>query len=239
MDEKNIFYYPGRPDGLGNRIEQLIGIQKYCEINNSKCIYLWNNDGHRKYDIFIKFDDIEIVKNTTNDSTILQKAKMRKCPLVRNKEPFVKFNFTFSIPHIDYDTIIHIRATDRITNHVQSKDFSTIEDLVILINKTINYINTEKSISNFTIVSDDISLKEYMKNKIHKKYVELSYNFNINKDWLDFYYLTKPKNNVIMCSQFSSYSITASILGNKPLLIFKTSLESNLPRYKVDIKIID
>lgn len=234
MDEKNIFYYPGRSDGLGNRIEQLIGIQKYCEINNSKCIYLWNNGGHRKYDIFIKFDDIKIVRKFTEEN-IKNSCKGNR---VRNKEPFVKFNFTFSIPHIDYDTIIHIRATDRISNHVQSKDFSTIEDLVILINKTINYINTEKSISNFTIVSDDISLKEYMKNKIHKKYVELSYNFNINKDWLDFYYLTKPKNNVIMCSQFSSYSITASILGNKPLLIFKTSLESNLPRYKADIKII-
>lgn len=235
MDEKNIFYYQGRPDGLGNRIEQLIGIQKYCEINNSKCIYLWNNGGHRKYDIFIKFDDIKIVRKFTEEN-IKNSCKRNS---VRNKEPFVKFNFTFKIPNINYDTIIHIRATDRIVEHAQNEDYSTKNELVTLINKTINYVNSEQSISTFTIVSDNISLKEYMKNKIHKKYVELSYNFNIHKDWLDFYYLTKPKNNIIMCSKFSSYSITASILGNKPLLIFKTSLKSNLPRYKADIKIID
>ena len=220
-------------------MEQLIGIQKYCEINNCKCIYLWNNKGFRKYDIFIKFDDIKILKNTTNESSILQKAKMRKCPLVKNKEPFVKFNFTFSIPHIDYDTIIHIRATDRIVQHVHD-EFSTKEELMTMINKTINYVNSEKSISTFTIVSDDISLKEYMKNKIHKKYVELSYNFDIHKDWLDFYYLTKPKNNVIMCSKFSSYSICASILGNKPLLLFKTSMKADsLANTQPDLKIID
>jgi hypothetical protein len=237
MDEKNIFCYEGRPDGLGNRIDQLISIQKYCEINNCKCIYLWNNGGWRKYDIFVKFDDINIVKNFT------EKNKKNICQenTVTNKKPFVKFNFTFSIPNINYDTIIHIRATDRIVEHLHSEDFSTKNELVTLINKTINYVNSEKSISTFTIVSDDISFKEYMKNKIHKKYVELSYNFDIHKDWLDFYYLTKPKNNVIMCSKFSSYSICASILGNKPLLIFKNSLKSESARMfdNADIKIID
>ena len=237
MDEKNIFCYTGRPDGLGNRIDQLISIQKYCEINNCKCIYLWNNRSFRKYDICIKFKNIEIIKNFTKEML----KKICQVPLVRNKGYLVKYQFTFNIPNINYDTIIHIRATDRIVNHVHSEDFSTKNELVTLINKTINYVNSEKSISTFTIVSDDISLKEYMKNKIHKKYVELSYNFDIHKDWLDFYYLTKPKNNVIMCSKFSSYSICASILGNKPLLIFKNSLksESVCMLCNADIKIID
>ena len=42
-----------------------------------------------------------------------------------------------------------------------------------------------------------------------------------------------------MCSQFSSFSLTASILGNKKIAVFKNSLKSNLPRYKADICIID
>ena len=32
-------YFLGRPDGIGNRIEQLIKIQEYCIKNNMKCIY--------------------------------------------------------------------------------------------------------------------------------------------------------------------------------------------------------
>ena len=42
--------------------------------------------------------------------------------------------------------------------------------------------------------------------------------YDINKDWLDFYYLTKPEKYIIMCSQFSSYSLCASILGNKKIV---------------------
>ena len=49
----------------------------------------------------------------------------------------------------------------------------------------------------------------------------------------------KAKKNILMCCKFSSYSITASILANKPLLCFKQSLDSNLPRYKAKIQFID
>lgn len=59
------------------------------------------------------------------------------------------------------------------------------------------------------------------------------------QDWLDFYYLTKPEKYILMCSNFSSYSICASILGNKKLLVLKNSLKSNLSRYNANISIID
>ena len=78
-----------------------------------------------------------------------------------------------------------------------------------------------------------------MKNKIKKTYIDLSYDYNIPIDWLDYYYLTRATKNIIMCCKFSSYSITASILSNKKLLIFRESLNSNLPRYNADIEIIN
>ena len=31
--------FSGRPDGIGNRIEQLINIQEYCIENNLQCNY--------------------------------------------------------------------------------------------------------------------------------------------------------------------------------------------------------
>ena len=57
MENNEVFHFIGRPDGLGNRIEELINIQEFCETNNKKCVYIWNNSQARKYDIFIHFDN--------------------------------------------------------------------------------------------------------------------------------------------------------------------------------------
>jgi hypothetical protein len=45
----DIFYFIGRPDGIGNRIEQLIKLQEYCKKINVKCIYIWVNSSFRNY----------------------------------------------------------------------------------------------------------------------------------------------------------------------------------------------
>ena len=57
----------GRPDGIGNRIEQLINIQEYCIENNSQCNYIWNNSNFRNYLPLISFDNIEIVNNNNDN----------------------------------------------------------------------------------------------------------------------------------------------------------------------------
>ena len=57
----NKVWYSGRPDGIGNRIEQLIRIQEYCTENKLQCNYIWNNSYRRTYSPLISFDNIEIV----------------------------------------------------------------------------------------------------------------------------------------------------------------------------------
>ena len=237
MENNEVFHFIGRPDGLGNRIEELINIQEFCETNNKKCVYIWNNSQARKYDIFIHFDNIKIQKTFIEE----EKKKFLKNCFLRSYEYIVKYQFNFNTKinnNINYDAIIHIRATDRLVTNPHHNNYSTELHLVNLMNKTIDYINNDDSIKTYTIVTDDIHRKN-IKSRINKKYVELLYDYDIHKDYLDFYYLINPSKYVLMCSQFSSYSITASILGNKPLLVFKTSLNSNLPRYKANIKIID
>ena len=230
------FYFLGRPDGIGNRIEQLIYIQEYCEKNNMKCIYIWNNTGFRNYDVNITFENIEIRYSISSK----EQKKILKNPFIRSFGYIIKFKFNFTINNnINYDIVIHIRGTDRLQNNPTNNDFSSITMLDSYINKTIDYVNNDNSISTFTIVSDDNKYINKVKSKIKKQFVELLYNYDINKDWLDFYYLTKPEKYIIMCSQFSSYSICASILGNKKILVFNNSLKSNLPRYKANISIID
>lgn len=201
-----------------------------------KCIYIWNNKGFRKYNINITFENIEI-RYSISDK---EKKILLKNPFIRSFGYIVKFKFNFTINNnINYDIIIHIRGTDRLQKNPTHNDYSTTDLLDNYINKTIDYVNNDKSISTFSIVSDDNKYINKVKTKINKQFVDLSYNYNINKDWLDFYYLTKPEKYIIMCNQFSSYSICASILGNKELLVFKNSLNSNLSRYNANISIID
>ena len=231
----NVFYFLGRPDGLGNRVEELIKIQEYCERHGRKCIYIWQNTSFRNYSISIEFEHIEIRTSISAE----ERKLLSKNEFQRTFNYNVKYNFNFSVDNdLKYDTIVHIRATDRVVQN-NHKDFSTVEMLDSFIDKTIQYINNDDTISTYTIVTDDSRLKERLLVGVNKKYVDLLYNCDVEKDWLDFYYLTKPQKYVIMCSQFSSYSICASILGNKKLMVFRNSLKSNLPRYKANLGFID
>lgn len=233
------FCFMGRPDGLGNRLEELIRIQEYCIKNNIKCIYVWpkGSTGNRSYDINIAFENIEIRSSITNE----EKQHLFKGPFIRSAEYVVKFKFNFKIDKIiKYDTIIHVRGKDRLSAAYGGQgDFSTPEMLDKFIKKTIDFVNNDNSVSTYTIVSDDNQYIDKLKTNINKEFVDLNYDYDVNKNWLDFYYLTKPEKYILMCCKFSSYSITASILGNKELFVFKNSLKSNLPRYKAKINLID
>jgi len=59
----------GRPDGLGNRIEELIVLEAYCLRENCKATYIWKNKPHyfngqlipRSYDIYLSLDKVDII----------------------------------------------------------------------------------------------------------------------------------------------------------------------------------
>ena len=234
--------FSGRPDGIGNRIEQLINIQLYCIENNLQCNYIWNNSNFRNYLPLISFDHIEIM-NTKNSNNIKISNNIQisnNIKFNRTKDFGIRYKFDFNIDFkIEYDTIIHVRATDRLNSNINNGDFSNETELNTFIKKMINYVNNSTEINTYTIITDDKKYIDTIKNRISKKFVTLSYDYNIPNEWLDYYYLTKSNKNIIMCCKFSSYSITASILANKPLLCFKQSLDSNLPRYKANLQFID
>ena len=243
--EKTFLFY-GRSDGIGNRIEQLIYLQEYCFEHGLFCIYVWNNTSLRNYLPLITFSRIKIVQHIDPSMKDLP-IKNGSVSFKRTKGFIVKYDFLFKPYTIvpEYDTIIHIRATDRLTNGIG--DFSTEHELKnVFIRNTINYLNNNSDIQTYTIVCDDESYKENMKSQIKKTYVDLPYvptsciigdiSQPVPKEWLDYYYITQAKKRIIMCCKFSSYSITASILANKKLLVFPPSFFTNLPRYKADIE---
>jgi hypothetical protein len=232
----NKFIFNGRPDGIGNRIEELIYIQEYCIDNNLSCFYVWNNTiKFRSYNPLITFDNITIIKDKKNINNLVTKNNEI---FKRTNGNIIKYKFNFNVDiKEDYDIIVHIRATDRLVSNGKG-DFSSESELKGFIERSINYINNNLNIQTYTIVCDDAKYKKYVFNKITKRFINLSYDNNIPRDWLDYYYLTKCKQSILMCCKFSSYSITASMLGDKKLLVFPESLNSNLPRYKANIEII-
>ena len=46
MENNEVFHFIGRPDGLGNRIEELINIQEFCETNNKNLNNLYEYHNH-------------------------------------------------------------------------------------------------------------------------------------------------------------------------------------------------
>tara|TARA_Y100001970_G_C14256189_1_gene875572 strand:+ start:7702 stop:8568 length:867 start_codon:yes stop_codon:yes gene_type:complete len=120
----------------------------------------------------------------------------------------------------------------------QSKHFSTPEELNDCIEKTINYVNNNDNIKNCIIVSDDNKYINKIKERITKNIVSLNNNqSNINRDWVDFYYLTKATDNIIMCSKYSTFSYSASILSNLNLITFFDPEDNNLPSHPKQITI--
>jgi len=231
-----IIHFNGRKDGIGNRVEQLIFLNNFCKKYNKICHYYWNNSNtrkDRKYEIKIKFKYIIIQEKE-------KYPKQYKHPelytMRRGLEP-TDFHFTFAIPDLEHEFFaIHIRSTDRITKKTQS-DFIDKNTFKKCLDKSIKLANKSRG-KNVYICGDSKNYINYVKNRIKNKNILVKKkDGNIPKEWIDYYYLTKAY-KIIMCSRFSSFSTTASILGNSPIVSFFNKNETTLKRFKANVKVV-
>ena len=230
----NKFIVQGRPDGIGNRIEQLINIESYCEKHNTRCVYIWNNTRYRNYPIYIQFKHIDIQlmleQKDMNLPTLQYNTMYTKNPIYNT----LNHRFLFNIETEAYDTAIHIRGGDRLQLTPICGDYSTKQELDMCIEKTITYVNQNDEIKRCIILCENKtyieSMKKYIKKDIYIPPINTQYG-----DWVDFYYMTKASKNIIMCCKFSSFSICASLLSNTNLITFFNSDESNLERYNAKV----
>jgi hypothetical protein len=238
MNSNNNFIFYGRGDGIGNRVEELIYIQEYCVITNSTCKYIWRNSSSRRtYKCLLTFDRIIICEENMLKNPDSHNLFMRS---LRTPGFIPKYQFKFNINITEpYDTIIHIRGGDRLSDTpLKVKyDYTSNKELQDFIEKTIVFVNNKIDIEYYTIVSDEPHLINYLVKNIRKKFCKVSYEHNISKDWVDYYYLTKATKRVIMCSKLSTYSITAALLANLPLDVLFIS--TKLDRFKAQVHLID
>jgi phage-related protein len=60
--ENQILTFSGRPDGLGNRIEEIMHLEAFCYREGGRCRYIWTNEHRsRTYQNLLKTDRVEIV----------------------------------------------------------------------------------------------------------------------------------------------------------------------------------
>lgn len=235
--EMFVFLFNGRPDGIGNRIEQLLHIEKYCEATNKKCVYKWNNNRrYRRYPIYIRFKHIEIKETLSESDKTLPVYNRFSIKTFRTKLNYNLENheFLFSLDLEDYDTAIHIRGGDRLRKNPTDCNYSTIDELESCIIKTAKYVNETESIKKCIIVCEETKYISKIKELINKEIYILPHDKKYH-DWQDFYYLTRATQNVIMCCKFSTFSICASLLSNLNLITLFDSSKSSLRKFNAKI----
>lgn len=231
--------FNGRPDGLGNRIEELINLECYCIQNDVSCNYYWNNKYNgRSYKNLLNCKNI-LIQNNNSHAHVNIKCNFGKFNNNEMINASKNINYFKNINNDLSYISVHIRSTDR-CNNSGHKDFFTYNFFVDKFKKTLNYLNNMTDEMNIFIASDDNKYKKYLINNLNKNYHIVDPFLNIIDDpvYKDFFSLVHSK-KIIMVPKFSSFAACASLLGNNILVSHCHENETSLYRYKCNIEYIN
>jgi len=240
-----MIHFKGRPDGLGNRFEELILLKILQNRTNENITYYWNNIqafNYRKYDIKIKIKNIDILELKQTDlSSINYFQHLRKSLLDITQDEMLfaakEILPTFQIKdNVDGHVGLHIRLGDKIRHPPRVGEMS-IEESNYSIQKSIEFIKKNK-IDKLFICSDDISIINYLKSNLDIEIIS-----GTKDEYMDFFLLSKTK-YIIMGSKISSFAFTAALVGNKDIYNFfdintlSNENKDQILRYKTKLKTI-
>lgn len=240
----NLKFY-GNPAGLGNRYEELARLSKFAEHENLYIDYYWNNSFKFKYkNIFtaknISIKEINNLKTwpTNNFESSRHWREYISSQLISNNE-----NVVLDIPNpkIEQNYIgIHIRGTDRIAlgDNIPF-GFQSYEDLEKCIELTQKYLLEFKNSLPLAIFSEDNNLKKRIeKNLNNYEIISLPKIDNLSDTYRDLFYLSKSQ-EIIMCSKFSTYALTAASIGNGKIVHFFKNRNEELQLWNLEFKYFD
>jgi len=226
MDSIEEKYFLGRPDGLGNRLEEIINLEAMCEKNNYLVSYIWNNptSKNRSYDILFDTKYIKIIsqlKYCLHDGNIKLANDFTQNEILKaasNIKPKFEVFFRNNIKPIG----VHIRGTDRIevgSNHPHF--MKNQEEFNWILSKTIHIINRTTTTYIFICADDDNVKRKFIKylNKSIKIINPICSDDSIPKNYIDLFGLSLCR-KIYMCSKFSTFAITASMIGNIPIVSY-------------------
>lgn len=220
----NQFSFQGRPDGIGNRIEEIIYLEAICSKLDVTCEYVWRNlHAHRSYEVCFEAERVQVV--TVPDSSLPVKG-------------FADFNYTFtqeeilrcarlirprfdqSFPSGVRPVGVHIRGTDRIGLANHPHYMKDVDELKMYFVATLRALNELKPKQVFVCADSDNSKNVFLEHLNPAiDVIEARSAGGVSPEYVDFFALSNCS-KIWMVSRFSSFSITASLIGNCPLVSF-------------------
>ena len=241
INQQNQIIFYGRPDGLGNRFEELVLLSDFALNNNLFIKYYWNNSGSWKYKCKFKAKNIEILEidlidnwPTKNfESTRFWREYISTRNIYHNNNVFLDFD----LPKItDKYVSILTRGTDRILKNTENipPGFQSQQDLEQSIFLAKKYLQEKKNTLPISIHSEDEKLRNYVSEALSEyKQITLPEIDIQEKAYRDLIGLINSE-EIILCSKFSSFALTAAMISNKKVVKFHDYSEPLLLRWKND-----
>ncbi|NDV26714.1 hypothetical protein [Desulfovibrio sp. JC010] len=233
------FSYIGRPDGIGNRLEEIFKLECLCEQTNSQCEYIWvNRQAFRSYDFLFRADNVHLVAE--QEPTYPVQDSLPK--VVGTRSEYLKAarkiipNFDISFATEVSPVGIHIRGTDRINDETEHPHFMrSYNELLLYMLNTVSLLNESRPEYVF-IASESPALRNFFIDHLHESITVIDpvCAADVPEEYKDFFALTLCS-EIWMVSKFSSFSIVASLLGDIPLNTFFTDGKV-AQRYKAKFK---
>ena len=241
-DLKSRIEFYGNPAGLGNRYEELVRLSKFAEAENLHINYFWNNSHKFKYKNKFKAKNISIKEiaylktwPTTNFESSRHWREYISSQPISNYE---NVSLDITNPKIGLDYIgIHIRGTDRIVSGENIPfGFQSSEDLEKCIEFTQKYLLEIKNSLPIAVFSEDDDLKKRVENNLNNHEIILLPKIeNIGDTYQDLFHLSNA-NEIIMCSKFSTYALSAASLGNGKIIHFFNNRDDELRLWNLEFK---
>ena len=247
----------GRPDGIGNRVEELIKLGAVAAESSDTIHYLWNNinpSRDRRYPTLLQHALVPIfsipswsclatrvscafsrrVARVVNRSL---NARMNTCLLSSIQRSAAQLTPLFSISFEAHDVLgVHIRSTDRLnalSHRGYTDHFMTDDEFRFFYVTALEYAKSHRLKSVFVCAdSPEIEVKaERELATAGKEPARPRVDASIPPEYRDFFALSLCR-EIVLAAKYSSFSLTAAQVGNVPVKTFGTSAEL-LERHRV------
>ena len=225
----------GRPDGLGNRLEEIILLEAVCARDAIACEYVWSSKhAHRAYAVLCSAQRVSI--RETGPSYPLRTWAELPTGFAREEmlaaARLIRPAFELSFPRGERPIGIHIRATDRI-GKIHPHFMRDEEELKLYLSSTIALINALSPRAVF-VCSESPECRAALVKRLHPgiEVVAPQVSPDVPGEYADFFALSLC-DEIFMSSKFSSYALVAAMIGNARLHTFVDDAGVR-DRYKLD-----
>lgn len=215
--------FVGRPDGIGNRIEEIYFLMAKHQLQGTEFEYLWNNIQANRYDriypILLSAPGVKITEMMSPRISRRNNKPLKKD--FTQQEVFAAARQIKPYLHIPTELLtdatgVHIRRGDKIRPNPADNEMTHDQSLHAQ-ECALKFVN--KNCKKVFVCGDDKAAVERFKQNVNSDIEVLTLHSSSMPEFFDYFCLSSCK-EIVMASRISSYAITASVIGNCELHTF-------------------